>query len=105
MNIVYLSREVRLQQLGLITQVFVDYLSLMTDGRDQTFVTPYGMLKFIHTDRRWSDLKDHLSYNPTSGLMEADEELAISDLKRSRDQEHIDLYLEQRERLTGTHAF
>ena len=104
-NIVYLSREVRLQQLGLITQVYVGYLSLMTDGRDQTFETPYGTLKYTHTDRSWMSIKDHLTYNPESGLLEADEELAVSDLRRSRNATHISMFLEERERLTGSHAF
>ena len=104
-NIVYLSREVRLQQLGLITQVYVGYLSLMTDGRDQMFETPYGTLKYTHTDRSWASIKEHLAYNSETGLLEADEELAVSDLRRSRNSTHISMFLEEQERLTGSHAF
>ena len=104
-EIVYLSKEVRLQQMGLITQVYVDYLSLMTSGRDQTFNTPYGIFSYTHTDRPWCYLKEHLSYNPSTGLMEADEGLAISDLRRSRNTSHLGMYLEECERRTGRHAF
>ena len=104
-NFVYLSREVRLQQLGLITQVYVDYLSLMTDGREQTFNTPYGMIKYAHTDRNWRSIRKHLIYNPDTGLWEADEELAILDLRRSRNDAHIGMYLEEKERRDGVHAF
>lgn len=104
-NFVYLSREVRLQQLGLITQVYVDYLSLMTDGREQIFETPYGTLKYAHTDRDWKSIEKHLTYNPESGLFEADEELAISDLRRSRNHVHIGMFLEEKERREGIYAF
>ena len=104
-NFIYLSREVRLQQLGLSTQVYVDYLSLMTDGREQTFDTLYGRLKYAHTDRNWTSIREHLSYNPDSGLWEADEELATLDLRRSRNPAHIAMYLEEKERRDGVHAF
>lgn len=97
-NFVYVSRECRLQQLGLITQIFVGYLSLMTYGREQTFDTPYGNLKYAHTDRNWESNKDHLSYNPDSGLWEADEELAVLDLRRSRKLATIGMCEEELER-------
>ncbi len=104
-NFVYLSREVRLQQLGLITQVYVDYLSLMTDGRTQTFDTPYGIIKYAHTDRSWESISAHLTYNHESRLWEADEKLAILDLRKSRNQAHIGMFLEEKERMDGIHAF
>ena len=95
---VYLSREVRLQHLGLITQVHVGYLSLMTDGRSQTFDTPYGRLKYTHTDVPWVKIKDKVNYNPLYCLMEANEDLAVHDLKRSRSQIQIGMYTEEKER-------
>ena len=104
-NFVYLSREVRLQQMGLITQVYVDYISLMTDGRTQTFNTPYGIINYAHTERSWESISEHLTYNHETGLWEADEELATLDLRRSRNKAHIGMFLEEKERSVGAHAF
>ena len=48
----YVSQESRLAELGVISQMPMNHLTLMTTGRSQTFKTAYGTIEFTHTSRR-----------------------------------------------------
>jgi len=82
-DINYLSQESRLSQLGVISQMPINYLSVMTSGNSQTFKTPYGNVQFTHTQRSMAFILDHTSVDAEIGLLMADDYLALKDLMRS----------------------
>lgn len=89
-NISYLSQESRLSQLGVISQIPLNYLSLMTNGSSQTFKTPYGTVEFTHTKRPMAFILDHTTIDNETGLLMADAELALRDLMKSnRETSHL----------------
>ena len=83
-ELLYISRETRLCELGIIPQQVLDYLTLTTHGRSYLFRTPYGRIEYTHTERSFEDVERHIRYNPFYGLFEADAELALRDLRTSR---------------------
>ena len=95
-EIVYVSRETRLCDLGLISQQMPDYLTLTTTGRSQLFTTCFGRIEYTHTHRPVPQLLPHLAFNPLYGMFEADAALAWQELKRSG--RNTDLVLEQVEK-------
>jgi predicted transcriptional regulator of viral defense system len=52
----YVSLESALSGYGVISQVPVDRLTVMTTGRRGTYRTPYGVIEFTHTQRDWDDI-------------------------------------------------
>ncbi len=82
-DINYLSQESRLSQLGLISQMPLNYLSIMTRGNTQTFNTLYGKVQFTHTKRPMAFILDHTTVDRETGLLVADGHLALKDLMRS----------------------
>jgi predicted transcriptional regulator of viral defense system len=52
----YVSLESALSEYGLISQIPVDRLTVMTTGRKGEYVTPYGTIEFTHTKRPTSDI-------------------------------------------------
>lgn len=82
-DINYLSQESRLSQLGVISQMPLNYLSVMTRGSTQTFKTPYGEVQFTHTKRPMAFILDHTTVDAETGLLMADDYLALKDLMRS----------------------
>ena len=79
----YVSQETRLSQLGAISQMPLNYLSVMTSGSSQTFQTRYGTVQFTHTKRPIHYILAHTTTDPATGLLLADEILALKDLTRS----------------------
>ena len=47
----YLSLESALSEYGVISQVPVDRITVMTTGRKAEYRTPYGVIEFTHTKR------------------------------------------------------
>ncbi len=79
----YLSQESRLSDLGVISQIPVEHLTLMTTGRSQTFRTAYGTIEFTHTSRRPKAILEETEPDEDTGLLLATPERALRDLKRS----------------------
>lgn len=52
----YVSLESALSEYGVISQIPVDRLTVMTTGRKGEYVTPFGTIEFTHTKRRPVDL-------------------------------------------------
>ncbi|EKF9988451.1 MULTISPECIES: type IV toxin-antitoxin system AbiEi family antitoxin [Vibrio harveyi group] len=77
----YISLESALSEYGVISQIPIDRLTVMTTGRKGVFKTPYGVIEFTHTDRCDIDILNNtiLSDRP---LRIATESAAIRDLKR-----------------------
>ena len=47
----YLSLESALSEYGVISQIPVDRITVMTTGRKGEYKTPYGVIEFTHTKR------------------------------------------------------
>lgn len=77
----YVSLESALSEYGMISQIPVGYLTLMTTGRRGTFSTDYGVIEFTHTSR---DPEDFLSGVRDVGrpLPLASPDRALRDLRR-----------------------
>lgn len=79
----YVSKENRLSELGVISQMPLNYLAIMTSGTSQKFNTCYGVVQFTHTLRPIAFILDHTEPDPDTGLLVADKNLALRDLNRS----------------------
>lgn len=78
----YVSLESALSEYGLISQVPLGHLTVMTSGRSGLYTTPYGKIEFTHSDRTFSDLDKRCTVIDGRPLPMATEESALSDLKR-----------------------
>ncbi|MCF6193672.1 MAG: hypothetical protein L3J46_04985 [Kangiellaceae bacterium] len=78
----YVSLESELSRLGIISQVMMNYLTVMTTGRSGKIKTLYGTIEFTHTKRTIKFLSKGIYYDPDSGIFRANEERASSDLRR-----------------------
>ena len=79
----YVSKENRLSELGVISQMPLNYLAVMTSGSSHKFDTCYGVVDFTHTERPIGFIMDHTELDPDRGLLVADKTLALKDLYRS----------------------
>lgn len=77
----YLSLESALSEYGLISQLPIDRITVMTTGRKGEYKTPYGVIEFTHTKRPIPDL---LAGMISTGrpLRMASKEAALRDLRR-----------------------
>lgn len=92
----YISQESRLSDLGVISQIPLTYLSLMTTGNSQTFQTCYGAVQFTSTKRDLGFILKNTSFSASDRLLVANENLALLDLRRSG--RNWGLVLEQRKK-------
>ena len=74
----YVSLESALSEYGVISQIPVDRLTVMTTGR---YKTRYGVIEFTHTKKSVPDIIDSIR-SVGRPLRVATEETAIRDLKR-----------------------
>ena len=80
----YLSLETVLSREGLISQVPLQWISLMSSGRSYRMVCRgYGTIEFVHTQRKPSEVLQYLTYDPALRLWVADTELALQDMKNT----------------------
>lgn len=78
----YVSLESALSEYGVISQIPISYLTVMTTGRKGVFKTPYGTIEFTHTKRDDMDILHNTIKIPKRPLRMATEEAALRDLKR-----------------------
>ncbi len=84
-NFNYLSLESVLSEHGVISQIPVARIFVMTSGRSGIISCgKYGSIEFIHTKKTPSDLKDRLIYDPDCGLWRATVPLALQDMNQTR---------------------
>lgn len=77
----YVSLESALSQYGVISQVPLGYLTVMTTGRKGLYRTAHGTIEFTHTERPATDILD--SMRPTGRpLRMATPAAALRDLRR-----------------------
>lgn len=79
---VYVTAETELSRLGVISQLTMGYLTVMTNGRSGIFKTSYGTIEFTHTKKNIHTVMDDIWYDNDTGIYRAKESLAIRDLKR-----------------------
>lgn len=78
----YVSLESMLSEYGLISQIPIDRLTVMTTGRGGIYETPYGVIEFTHTSRLANDIRDSIQTVPGRPLRIATKAAAVRDLKR-----------------------
>jgi len=81
----YISLESALSDAGVISQIPMNWITLMSSGRSQIIECgDFGTIEFIHTKKRAADLSEQLSYDPRCHLWRANIALAIKDMKATR---------------------
>jgi hypothetical protein len=81
----YISLETALSDVGVISQVPINRITLMSSGR--TSVIPcgiFGTIEFIHSEQKPPDLKDELIYDAECHLWRASVRLALRDMRVAR---------------------
>ncbi|WP_318387590.1 type IV toxin-antitoxin system AbiEi family antitoxin [Enterobacter sp.] len=77
----YVSLESALSEYGVISQIPIDRLTVMTTGRKGTYHTPFGTIEFTHTKRQQQDILAAV-VQTNRPLKIATPECALRDLKR-----------------------
>jgi len=78
----YVSLESILSEYGVISQIPIDRLTVMTTGRTSTYQTAYGVIEFTHTKRSIVNILEHIRTVEGRPLRIATKKAAIRDLKR-----------------------
>ncbi|KEQ11757.1 type IV toxin-antitoxin system AbiEi family antitoxin [Endozoicomonas numazuensis] len=84
----YLSLESALSEYGVISQIPIDRLTVMTTGRKGEYATPFGTIEFTHTKRPISQIIDSI-HSIGRPLRLATKETAWRDLKRVGRNTHL----------------
>lgn len=80
----YISLETVLSDVGVISQVPINTISIMSSGRTNIIeCKELGQIEFVHTMRLPKQIEQQLSYDPNCRMWRASVELAISDMKRT----------------------
>lgn len=79
----YVSRESMLSEYGVISQVPVSRITLMTTGANGVYETPYGVIEFTHTKRSPAELVKRTMTMKGRPVRVATKQAAIADLMRS----------------------
>lgn len=81
----YLSLETVLSDAGLISQVPMNRITVMSSGRSSTISCGvFGEIEFIHTQKTAGELAPDLSYDSLYGLWRASTRLALRDMRDTR---------------------
>jgi predicted transcriptional regulator of viral defense system len=81
----YISLETALSDAGVISQIPMNWITVMSSGRTQTIdCGNYGHIEFIHTKKNPEALQGNLSYDKRCRLWRANTSLAIADMKHTR---------------------
>jgi hypothetical protein len=73
----YLSLESALSGWGIISQIPVDRITVMTTGRKGEFKTPYGVIEFTHTENSPEYILANVVSRDPHPLPIANEKLAL----------------------------
>jgi len=81
----YLSLETVLSDAGVISQVPMNWITLMSSGRSHIVnCGDYGHIEFVHTAQRPDDVARELEYAPERRLWQASVKQALRDMKATR---------------------
>ncbi len=82
---IYISLESALSDAGVISQIPVHWVTLMSSGRSHIMdCGRFGHIEFVHTRRRPETLAEELTYDPRCQLWRASVRLAIKDMRLTR---------------------
>ncbi|MDP1586947.1 MAG: hypothetical protein Q8M07_04360 [Prosthecobacter sp.] len=81
----YISLETVLSDAGVISQVPMNWISLMSSGRSHVVdCDDHGHIEFVHTAQRPEDLDGELTYDTERHLWRASVRQALRDMKATR---------------------
>jgi hypothetical protein len=81
----YISLETALSDAGIIAQIPINRITLMSSGCTHTVSCgEFGRIEFIHTTRRPDDLAGQLTYDAACRLWRASPSLALRDMRATR---------------------
>ncbi len=81
----YISLESALSDAGVISQIPMHRVTLMSSGRTATLACgKFGSIEFVHTKKRPNELVDQLVYDPRCHLWRASVALAVRDMAAAR---------------------
>ncbi len=81
----YISLESALSDAGVISQIPMNWITLMSSGRRHIMKCgDFGTIEFVHTAKTAADLASRLTYDPRCHLWRATVALAIKDMKATR---------------------
>lgn len=81
----YISLETALSDAGVISQVPIHWITLMTSGRSHVVdCGDFGHIEFVHTAQRPEALGGELTYDPERRLWRASVRQALRDMKATR---------------------
>lgn len=78
----YVSLESALSEYGLISQIPVGVLTVMTTGRRGWARTAFGDIEFVHTERSYGDILDSTFKGEQMPLRYATAKTALRDLRK-----------------------
>ncbi len=78
----YVSLESILSEYGVISQIPIDRITIMTTGRRGIYNTIYGVIEFTHTKRSIKDILENTIKVNDRPLRIASRQTALRDLKR-----------------------
>ena len=78
----YVSLESMLSEYGVISQIPIDRITIMTTGRKGIYETAYGVIEFTHTKRTVKDILENTTKVNERPLRIASKPAAWRDLKR-----------------------
>jgi hypothetical protein len=78
----YISLETVLSDAGIISQIPINWISLMSSGRSKIVSCGnFGTIEFIHTNQKPAALVSQLAYDHHCGLWRANVAQALRDMK------------------------
>lgn len=81
----YISLESALSDMGVISQIPLQWLTVMSGGRSSIISCgDYGTIEFIHSSRTPAALAGRVVFDERCGLWRASVGLALEDMKRCR---------------------
>lgn len=81
----YISLETALSDSGVISQIPLSWITIMTSGRaNKISCGAFGTIEFVHTNKGAGDVIEQLSYDSRCGLWRASVKLALQDMKITR---------------------
>lgn len=81
----YISLETALSDAGAISQVPINWITLMSSGRSNTIrCGVLGTIEFVHTSKEPDDVADQLHYDQRCHLWRASVQLAAQDMRATR---------------------
>jgi hypothetical protein len=81
----YLSLESVLSDAGVISQIPMNWITLMSSGRSYILdCGTFGHIEFIHTKKTPGQVADRISYDPRCRLWRASVALALQDMVQTR---------------------